>query len=75
MKVLQSSSFKRAYKKSIRDKPELERRFWEKVKIFVDDPYSPQLKTHKLSGKLEGLWSFTVGYDLRVVFYFVNDSS
>ena len=30
-------------------------------------------KTHKLSGKLKGLWSFSIEYDLRVVFFFTND--
>ncbi len=73
MRILQSPSFKRAYKKTIRNNPELEARFWENVKLFTENPFAPQLKTHKLSGKLKELWSFTVAYDCRVVFYFVNN--
>ncbi|MFQ5632984.1 MAG: type II toxin-antitoxin system YafQ family toxin [bacterium] len=32
------------------------------------------MRTHKLSGKLKGLWSFSIEYDLRIVFYFADES-
>jgi mRNA-degrading endonuclease YafQ of YafQ-DinJ toxin-antitoxin module len=32
-----------------------------------------KLKTHKLSGKLKELWSFSVDYDERILFYFIED--
>ncbi len=32
------------------------------------------LKTHKLSGRLQELWSFSVEYDLRIVFYFAEEN-
>jgi mRNA-degrading endonuclease YafQ of YafQ-DinJ toxin-antitoxin module len=41
--------------------------------LFILDPFDPTLKTHKLSGKLKDLWSFSVGYDERVLFYFTED--
>lgn len=41
--------------------------------MFTLDPYDQRLKTHKLSGKLKDLWSFTVDYDERVLFYFTED--
>ena len=66
-----SSSFKRAFKKISKNKP-VERKFWEKTKLFITEPFHPYLKTHKLSGKLEDLWSFSVEYDLRVIFYFTD---
>ncbi|TAE13430.1 MAG: hypothetical protein EAZ90_08410 [Oscillatoriales cyanobacterium] len=40
---------------------------------FTIDPFNPTLKTHKLSGKLNDFWSFTVDYDERVLFYFTED--
>jgi len=46
--------------------------FGEKSNYFKDDPFDPQLKTHKLSGKLKDLWSFTLEYDLRVIFAFAD---
>ena len=47
--------------------------FWERVESFVADPYDERLRTHKLSGKLKDLWSFSVAYDILVIFYFVGE--
>lgn len=60
-----SSSFKRAFKKRVAGNANTEARFWEKVEMFKTDPFDPALRTHKLSGKLRDLWSFSVEYDLR----------
>jgi len=63
-----SSSFKRAFKKRIKGHKGIEEKFWQKVEIFMKDPFDRSLRTHKLSGKLQGLWSFSIEHDLRVVF-------
>jgi mRNA-degrading endonuclease YafQ of YafQ-DinJ toxin-antitoxin module len=68
-----SSPFKRAFKKRIKGNTELEARFWQKLEQFTVDPFDPSLKTHKLSGKLKEFWSFSVDYDERVLFYFLED--
>ena len=34
-----SSSFKRAFKKLIKGNPNLEDTFWQKVEIFVNNPF------------------------------------
>ena len=46
---------------------------WKLLAVFIDEPFDAQSKTHKLSGKLKQQWSFTVEYDIRVVFYFTKD--
>ena len=69
-----SSSFKKAYKKRIKRHKELEGKFWERVDIFLKDPFNKVLKTHKLSGKLQDLWSFSIEYDVRVIFYFTANN-
>ncbi len=66
--VFFSSSFKRAFKKRIARQKDLEAKFWERMEIFTSDPFDPRLRTHKLSGKLNELWSFSLAYDLRVIF-------
>lgn len=48
--------------------PELER----VLALLAEDASHPQLKTHKLKGKLVGSWACSVGCDLRVVFQFVK---
>jgi len=73
LEVSFSSSFKRVFKKRIKSNADSEARFWQKLELFTVDPFSPSLKTHKLSGKLQELWSFSLDYDLRVLFYFTED--
>lgn len=70
MEIAFSSSFKKAFKKKIKGRKEIEELFWTATALFLEDPFNASLKTHKLSGKLKNLWSFTIEYDLRVIFYF-----
>ncbi|HCC83644.1 TPA: hypothetical protein DEP96_02225 [Candidatus Uhrbacteria bacterium] len=39
-----------------------------KLKIFIVDHWEPSLKTHKLHGKREEQWAFSINYEYRVVF-------
>ena len=66
-------SFKRSFKKRIKGNDILERRFKTKLEIFRENPFDQRLKTHKLSGKLQYLWSFSLEYDQRVLFYFEDN--
>ena len=66
------SSFKRVFRKKIKNDPKQEKRFWEKVQLFVENLFGHRLDTHKLNGDLTELRSFSVEYDLRVSFYFEN---
>ena len=38
------------------------------------NPHDARLRTHKLSGELREQWSFTVEYDVRVVFSFLPNN-
>lgn len=75
IKISFSSSFLRVFKKRIKGNTKLESRFWTKVEVFTNNPFDPSLRTHKLSGKLKDLWSFSVEYDERVLFYFTDDGN
>jgi len=72
MEVSFSDSFKKVFKKRIKSS-EIEEEFWIRLELFVKDPFDAKLKTHKLSGKLKDLWSFSIAYDHRIVFYFTSD--
>lgn len=72
MQVAFSDSFKKAFKKRIKGTG-TETSFWLRLEDFTQDPFDTKLKTHKLSGKLKGLWSFSIEYDVRVVFYFAKE--
>jgi len=68
------SGFKKAYRKKLKNDKELKRKFIKSIKLFSTDPFSKQLRTHKLTGRLQGLWAFSVDYDVRVIFSFTNEN-
>jgi len=47
----------------------------KKEKIFRNNPFDNRLQTHKLSGRLDGLWSFSINYDCRIIFEFTSEKS
>ncbi len=69
-----SSSFLKCYKKLIKGNTEIENQFKSKLEIFRNNPYDSRLKTHKLAGKLQHIWSFSVNLSFRVTFYFVESN-
>lgn len=65
MKIIYSSKFAKNYKKL----PNKIKLLAEKrEKIFRENLYDPRLKTHRLTGKLNGFWSFSVDYKTRIIF-------
>lgn len=68
-----SKSFKRSFKKRIKNTVS-EARFYEKLELFINNPYASSLRTHKLSGSLAPSWAFSIEYNLRVVFDFVTET-
>ena len=70
MEISFSSSFKKTFEKKVKGNKDLEEKFWTKVSIFIANPFDSKLRTHKLSGKLKELWSFSIEYDIRVIFFF-----
>lgn len=43
-----------------------------KEAIFRDDLHHPALRTHKLKGKFDGFWSFSVNYKYRITFRYFS---
>ena len=72
LKITWDQGFKRIYKKKIKTDDDLKKRFWDTVELFSKTPFNPRLRTHKLTGKLEGLWAFSVAFDCRVIFKFLD---
>ena len=72
IKVSWDPGFKRAYRKKVQNDAELKDRFGDVMELFAEDPFHSRLRTHKLTGKLEGLWAFSVNFDCRVIFKFIS---
>jgi mRNA-degrading endonuclease YafQ of YafQ-DinJ toxin-antitoxin module len=47
----------------------------DRVDLLRIDPNNPKLKTHALTGKLSGLFAFSLNYSKRVVFTFVKKNT
>lgn len=72
IKVTWDQGFKKIYRKKVKNNAELKKNFWKALELFVENPFHPRIRTHKLTGKLEGLWAFSVVYDCRVIFKFLE---
>lgn len=70
IKINYAKRFLRDFKKLTPDK---QQQAIEREKIFIKDPFSLTLKTHKLSGELKEYWSFSITYQDRIMFRFAND--
>ena len=74
VKVVWDQGFKRVYRKKVKNDNELKKRFWKSLDLFSKNPFLPRLRTHKLTGGLEGLWAFSVAFDCRIIFEFIKDN-
>ena len=70
--LIWSKTFSRTLKRTIKKHPTFKKNIKETLNLLVEDPFLPQLETHKLKGKLEGSWACSAGFDLRIVFDFVK---
>jgi mRNA interferase YafQ len=68
--LIWDESFRRALKKSLKKRPQLQEKIADILNLLAIDPFTPALKTHKLQGELKGLWACSVEYDCRVIFAF-----
>lgn len=72
MEVELSSNFlKRARRLSSQEK----RRLSDRTEWFRKDPRDARLKTHALTGKLKGLYSFSITYGKRVSYLLVDPTT
>lgn len=52
--------------------PRLQEEAIEKIEKFRDEANHRQLRVHKLHGRMEGRYSFSVNYSYRIVFRFLE---
>jgi len=61
----------RAFKRMVRQNPQLRPLIEETLQQLTEDPFHPTLKTHKLSGDLAGIWACSIDYSYRILFEFM----
>lgn len=70
--LLRSTAFVRAARRLVKKHPETGPILHAALDALAEDAFDPSLKTHKLTGELAGSWACSAGYDLRIVFEFVQ---
>ncbi len=74
MRTLHSTpKFEKAYRKFVRKHSWCQQKLDQALRQMAMDVFAPALETHKLSGKLDGLWACGCGYDCRIVFALEKD--
>lgn len=67
MKIIYSGQFAKKYKKlPVNIKAIAEK----KEEIFRSDIFDPRIKTHKLHGRLDEFWAFSINENYRIIFEF-----
>lgn len=74
MKILYTSRFKKKLRNLIKGKQELSIEVGEIVQILLDDPKNIGLRVHKLKNDLREYWSVAVHDDLRILFYYSENT-
>jgi mRNA-degrading endonuclease YafQ of YafQ-DinJ toxin-antitoxin module len=69
--LLWSNTFRRALRRTLRRQPDLLSDIEAALRVLQADPFASQLATHKLKGRLAGIWACSAGYDLRILVEFV----
>ena len=70
--LLRSTAFVRAAKRMIKKDSRAAGEAQATLELLSADAFHPQLRTHKLTGVLDGHWACSAGYDLRIMFRFVR---
>ncbi len=70
--LLQSATFVRAARRLMKRHPEVGSTLEATLTALMEDAFQAALRTHKLKGELAGSWACSAGYDLRLIFEFVQ---
>lgn len=73
MKLIASKVFIRDSRRFLKRNPQYAKSVKAILSLLESDVFHPQLKTHKLKGRLKNSWACSVEYDLRIVFEIVKD--
>lgn len=74
MKIL-TTYYSSRFKKSLKKYRSHKTKIVKKINLFLENPFHKNLKTHKLSGKLNVYWSFSINHHWRILFEFIDQNT
>ncbi len=72
-RLIWANAFRRALKKTVKQRPDILPKAEKALRLLAEDPFHPELHTHKLKGRLERLWACSIDYDNRILFMFLKN--
>lgn len=73
--LIWDNAFKRKLRKYLKKHPEYKSLIKEKLDLFCREPFSVELRNHKLSGKLKKFRAIVIEYDCRIIFKMMDDDT
>ena len=70
--LIKSTIFSKKASKLLQSRPELINIFKEKLIHISENPFSINLKTHKLKGQLSDSWACSLTYEYRIIFKIIK---
>ena len=58
--------------KIVKKQPQLAQNIQTTLETLCNDPFQARLRTHKLKGELKDSYACSAGYDLKIIFKFVE---
>lgn len=69
-----TGQFERNFKRFLKKHPDLETLIEERLDLFIQNPQTATLNTHKLTGNLSEQWAFSINYSYRITFIWQGDN-
>lgn len=71
IKIEYSKRFTKQYTKL---NPKIQKHFKQRQRLWLSDPYNPQLHLHMLTGDYAGFYSINITGDIRALYEKIGDS-
>jgi len=70
--LIRTTAFVRAMRRFLKKRRRVTVDVQATLDMIAVDAFDPRLKTHKLTGDLDNVWACSAGFDLRILFEFVE---
>lgn len=70
-----SPSVQRELKKIYKKDSKLTNRIEKQIALFEENPKHPSLRTHKLSGAMDNMWSISITMNIRMAYILLDRNS
>jgi len=75
MRIKIDPDLDKTLKKLKKQNPQLSFRIQKQLKNFATDPHHSSLRTHKLSGKQQNVWSISITKSIRMTYFVEGDTA